>query len=132
MQFLIAKVLMRILMNASYNIKIMMERLGGTKYPNTSDETKVLGRHIYALEEEKHNSNKNEIFACLHRNMDPLIMQTVIESQFQGLRKPIIFWRFVVAFNDYIRAREWLTDLINTITKLLKLTLPDCWRSPGN
>ena len=99
-----------------------------TIYTKTSDETKVMGRQIYALEEKEHKNDKNEIFACMHRNLDPLIMQTVIESQFSGLiEKTIEFFescfcgRWITACLDYVRAHEWLTDLINTIMRLVKI-----------
>ena len=83
-----------------------------TIFTKTCDETKVTGKLIYALEEVKHNGNKNEIFACMHRNMDPLIMQTVIDSKFKGLTEKTIDFlesccgRWITSCKDYIRANE--------------------------
>ena len=101
-----------------------------TIYTKKCDETKIIGRHIYALEEAKHKSQKNEIFACMHRNMDPLIMQTVIDSKFSGLTEKAIQFiescccgRWITDSIDYIRAHEWLTDLMNTIKRLVKIEL---------
>ncbi len=102
-----------------------------TIFTKTSDETKIMGKYMYALEEAKHKSNKNEIFACMHRNMNPLIMQTIIDSHFKGLTEKTIEFleesfccgRWITACLDYIRAHEWLTDLLNTIMRLVKIEL---------
>ena len=101
-----------------------------TIFTKTNDETKFMGRNIYALEEEKHKNNKNEIFACMHRNMDPLIMQNVIDSKFKGLTEKAIefiesccYSRWITACLDYIKAHAWLTDLHNTIQRLVKIEL---------
>ena len=91
----------------------------------------MTGRHIYALEEVKHHGDKKEIFACMHRNMDPLIMQTVIESKFKGLTEKAVEFleshcccgRWITNCLDYIRAHEWLTDFLNTIKRLVKIEL---------
>ena len=104
--------------------------LHNTIFSKRSDEIKVMGRHIYALEKEEHKNAKNEIFACMHRKMDPLIMQTVIDSQFTGLTEKAIkilesccCGRWITACFDYIRSHEWLTDLLNTIMRLIKIEL---------
>ena len=97
----------------------------------SSDEIKIMGKHMYALEEAKHKSEKSEIFACMHRNMDPQIMKTIIDSQFKGLTEKTIEFlekscccgRWITACLDYIRAHEWLTDLLNTIMRLVKIEL---------
>ena len=89
-----------------------------------------MGRLIYALEEKEHKNDKNNVFACMHRNMDPLIMQTVIDSQFIGFtEKAIVFLEgncgccWITACTNYIRAHGWLTDLINTIIRLVKIEI---------
>ena len=88
-----------------------------------------MGKRIYALEETKHKGDKREIFACMHRNMDPLVMQTVIDSKFKGLMEKTIellescCGRWITAIMDYITAHEWLTDLLNTIMRLVKIEL---------
>ena len=99
-----------------------------TIFTKTNDEIKVTGRYIYALEEAMHRKNKNEIFACMHRNMDPLIMQTVIDSKFTGLTEKAIQFlescccgRWITTCLDYIRCHEWLTELLNTIMRLVKI-----------
>ena len=98
-------------------------------FTKTSDETKVMGKLIYSLEEVLHKGNKNEIFACMHRNMDPLVMQTVIDSKVKGLTEKTIEFlesccgRWITISLDYIRAHEWLTDLLNTIKRLVKIEL---------
>ncbi len=102
-----------------------------TIFTKTSDETKVMGKHIYALEEGKHNGDKNAIFACMHRTMDPLIMKTVIDSQFKGMTEKTIEFleescccgRWITACLDNIRSHEWLTDLLNAIMRLVKIEL---------
>ena len=101
-----------------------------TIFTKKSDKTKVMGKHIYAHEEEEHKNDKNEVFACMHRNFDPLIMQTVIDSKFTGLtERAIVFLesncggRWITSCIDYIRAHEWLTDLLNTIMRLVKIQL---------
>ena len=100
-----------------------------TIFTKTYDEIKVMGRYIYSLEEVKHKGDKNEIFACMHRSMDQLVMQTVIESKFKGLTEKTIEFlesccgRWITISLDYIRAHEWLTDLLNTIKRLVKIEL---------
>ena len=113
-----------------FAIKDMNLLLLHTIFTKTNDETKDMGRHIYALEETKHKSDKNEIFACMHRNMEPLIMQTVIDSQFTGMTEKAIEFlescccgRWITICLEYIRAHEWLTDLINTIKRVVKIEL---------
>ena len=62
--------------------------------------------------------------------MDPLVMNTVIDSHFKGLTEKTIEFlescccgRWITALLDYIRAHEWLTDLLNTIMRLVKIEL---------
>lgn len=102
-----------------------------TIFTKSCDETKVMGKLIYTLEEIKHKSEKSEIFACMHRNMDPMIMRTIIDSQFKGLTEKTIEFleeicccgRWITACLDYIRAHKWLSDLLNTILRLIKIEL---------
>ena len=63
--------------------------------------------------------------------MDPWIMQTIIDSKFKGLTQKTIEFlekifccgRWITALLDYIRAHERLTDLLNTIMRLVKIEL---------
>ena len=56
-------------------------------------------------------------------------MQTVIDSKFKGLTEKTIEFlesccgRWITISLDYTRAHEWLTDLLNTIKRLVKIEL---------
>ena len=59
-----------------------------------------------------------------------MIMQNIVDSQFKGhAQKTIDFIegcctkRWITACFDFIIAHEWLTDLINTIKRLVKIEL---------
>ena len=54
-------------------------------FTKSRDENKDICREIYAFEEEIHNSDKCEIYCCLHKNLDPLIMEYILETQFPGV-----------------------------------------------
>ena len=96
----------------------------------TFDEAKSMCRELYVLEAELHNNDKAEIFSCLHQNLDPLIMEQVLDSQFPGLKQLCIDKienccgkRWITKLNDLFKKNEVLMFLTKTLTKLIKIEL---------
>ena len=54
-------------------------------FTKSRDENVDICKDIYAFEEEIHNNDKCEIYCCLHKNLDPLIMEYILEIQFPGV-----------------------------------------------
>ena len=122
-------------------------------FTKPTDEAKEIFKKVYQIEERKYNGNTNEIFCSLHTNLDPLLMQTVIDSQFRGLvQKFIDFienltfraarfrfrfyaccpgevienvskYRWITGTFDYIKEHERLADLLGTISRLVKMEI---------
>ena len=66
----------------------------------------------------------------MHKNMHPIIMQTVTKSKFKGLTEKTIEFlecccccRWITSCFDCVRSHEWLTDLLKTIIRLIKIEL---------
>ena len=97
-------------------------------FTKKTDETIVMCRELYSIESKIHENDKAEIFCCLHKNMDPLIMETVVNSQFKGLTKKCTDKlescckrRWITKSYDYSIAHEWMSVIINTTVRLVKI-----------
>ena len=73
---------------------------------------------------------ESEIYSCLHKNMDALNMQNIVDSQFKRLTKKTIDFletcckkRWITGCLDFITAHEWLAELLNIIKRLVKIEL---------
>ena len=155
----------KVIMNRQKTVKILLDDI--TTCPDNSieglnayllyviftkptDETEEICKKVYQIEERNCNGNTNEIFCSLHKNLDPLLMQKVIDSQFRGmLQKSIDFienltfraarfiyacctgevienvskYRWITATFDYIKEHERLSDLLGTISRLVKMEI---------
>ena len=99
-------------------------------FTRRTDITKAFYKKLYAIEEAVHNSNKAEIYCCLHTNFDPLIMERVDASQFEGLEQKFIDFsetlfqdRFITRIKNFIISHERLSTILNTLTRLVKLEI---------
>ena len=54
------------------------------------DVTAIICKQFYDLEVKVHKGKESEIFLCLHQNMDPLIVQNIIDYKFPGLKLKVI------------------------------------------
>ena len=99
-------------------------------FTKSTDETITMCKKLYAIESQVHDYNQAEIFGCLHRNLDPLIMQTVVESQFKTLTQrctesieKCFKKRCITEAFDYIKENEWLNIILGTTSRLIKIEL---------
>ena len=99
-------------------------------FSRTIDVTEAYYRKLYTIEESIHNSDKAEIYSCLHQHFDPLIMKKVDESQFKGLEQKFIDFieaffkqRFITEAKNFIISHEWLMVILRTLTKLVKIEI---------
>ena len=93
-------------------------------------DTKAMCKKLYAIEAQIHDYKEAEIFCCLHKNLDPFIMKTVIASQFKSTTQRFIECiegcfkrRWITECADYIIANEWLNVLLKTTIRLIKIEL---------
>ena len=70
---------------------------------------------LYELEEEMHNKLDSEIHLCLRKNLDPIVVQNILDSKFPGCTDGIIKFLEDLAGKRFIR---WIQ---NKITKSEKI-----------
>ena len=99
-------------------------------FSKRTEITNAFYKRLYSIEEVFHNGDKAEIYSCLHKNFDPMIMERVDASQFKGLEQKFIDFterlfqrRFITGTKNFIISHEWLTIFLNTLTRLVKLEI---------
>ena len=82
----------------------------------------------YALEADVHKKDVPEIFCCLHRRLDPIVITEVHETQYPGIRTRFFRWiekKFKTNIITNIRNRiiqtERLGQLISTVQSVIKI-----------
>ena len=96
-------------------------------FSESKEEIKKTCRDLYAFEEKVHNNDKSEIVCCLHKNLDPIIMEHILDNQFPGIIKKCMDYLdtkkgFNIVF-DFIEENEHFNNVKNTITRLVKMEL---------
>ena len=99
-------------------------------FTKTPDEQVTLFKELYASESKMHNQNKAEIFACLHKTLNPMIMERVIDCQFPGLKqrcleriKTICGKRWMTFLGDYLYRNEKIMYMGKISFSLVKIEL---------
>ena len=91
----------------------------------SKDEIKEICKQIYEFESKIHNNDKSEIFCCLHKNIDPLVMTKLMDNQFPGIVQKCIdyFKRFkgVATCLNFFSDKSWIIVLKNFIARLIKI-----------
>ena len=87
-------------------------------------------RQFYELEFRIHEGKENEIFWCLHKNIDPFIVDYVIESKFPGILSRFINWiqdytekNYFTAIIDWKKRQKRLNQILAFFTRITSLQL---------
>ena len=99
-------------------------------FTKNSDEQMTLFKELYASESNMHNQNEAEIFACLHKTLNPIIMERVIDCQFPGLKQRSIEKietlcgkRWITFLGDYLYRNEKIMYVAKIFSSLVKIEL---------
>ena len=96
-------------------------------FTKSRDENENICREIYAFEEEVHNNDKCEIYCCLHKNLDPLIMEYILEIQFPGvIQKGLSYLKSIKCLSacvNFIDKVEWINSIASTMRRMVKIEL---------
>ena len=82
-------------------------------------QVESLSRDLYSRLEKIYDHNRAEIFSFLHKNMDPQIMENVVNSQFPGVAKKFI----ALIKGKMVVFDKWILFAKETLTRLLKIEL---------
>ena len=96
----------------------------------TEDEINKIGIEIFDMEARVHNNKENEIYCCLHRNLDANLSEMVNDAKFPGCKAKSIVKlerymgkRIITNTLNNIRKNEVLSQIIYTLKKILGLQL---------
>ena len=96
-------------------------------FTKSKDEIKDLCCKLYAFEEIIHEKDKCEIYCCLYKNLDPLILENIFNSQFPGIFQKVMDYignmKLFSTCLDFIDDNDWIYVLKNTIIRLVKVEL---------
>merc|ERR1712155_170701 len=83
---------------------------------------------FYDLESRVHKENQQEMFQCLHKNVDPKIVGKILDAKFGTVMETFIHkievglqWKLITEFRDRVKREEWLWTLLYTIRKSLSI-----------
>ena len=83
---------------------------------------------FYDLESRVHEENQQEMFLCLHKNVDPKIVGKILDAKFGTVMETFIRkievglqWKLITEFRDRVKREEWLWTLLYTIRKSLSI-----------
>merc|ERR1712016_267810 len=88
---------------------------------------KDLCKNLFALESEVHKNNVNDVYCCLHKNLDPVIVEVILENQFPGIIKKCAEYlenlKGVRTLVELLEEKEFLIVIKDTIVRLTKMEL---------
>ena len=83
---------------------------------------------FYQLEQEIHKSNQSEIHLCLHKKIDPKVVENILDSGEPGCTagciegiENILHRRFITELENTIKKSPIMKEFIGTTTGILKL-----------
>ena len=90
-------------------------------------EIRGICKKLYEFESRIHNYNKSEIFCCLHKNIDPLVMEKILDNQFPGFARKCtnLFEKLKVVRKclGFFSHKSWFIVLKKLIARLIKIEL---------
>ena len=96
-----------------------------TQTVEDNKETCIL---FYNLEEEIHGKNESEIHMCLHKKLDPKVVENILDSKFPGCTAGCIKCledladrRFIMDLQDKITKSEISKEIIGTTFGIIKV-----------
>ena len=96
-------------------------------YTKSAEEIKDVCKKLYALESEVHNNNVNDVYCCLHKNLDPVIVEVILENQFPGFIKKCVEYfenlKGIRTLVDFLDENRFLILFKDTIVRLVKIEL---------
>lgn len=90
------------------------------KTQTIEDQNKTL-ISFYDLEEKKHNQNESEIFLCIHKKLDTIIITKMIAAKFPGPLEPIK--NLLRNLSNMIIKSEMANKVLSSILALIKIEL---------
>ena len=76
---------------------------------------------FYELEETKHNQNESEIFLCIHKKLDTIVVSKMIDAKFPGCLQPIN--NLFKNLSNMIIKSEVAKKVLSSIQALIKIEL---------
>ena len=99
-----------------------------TIFSQKSEKSKEVLIEFYSVLEKLHNRNEAEIFAFLHRNLDPIIVSALNDAKFPGIKLRVIDrmerciqFKFFTKIKDSIIESNNLSKFLSTIATLVKI-----------
>ena len=96
-------------------------------YSKSKEEIKDICRKLFAFESEVHNNNVNDVYCCLHKNLDPVIVEVILENQFPGIIKKCVDYienlKGIRTLVELLEENEFLIVIKDTIVRLTKMEL---------
>ena len=84
-------------------------------------------KKLFALESEVHNNNVNDVYCCLHKNLDPVIVKTILENEFPGMIQKCVDYlenlKVVRILEEFLDENEFLIVIKDTIFRLVKIEM---------
>ena len=86
------------------------------KFTKDRIEKKWICLNYYILEEQKHQQHDAEIFCCLHNNLEPVVCEMVIDSNFPGIMEK--YCSKITTFLDNLNRNEKYKKAMYHISKI--------------
>ena len=116
--------------NHDKNIETVNLYLHQIMETETEDVKKQIGLQFFEMESRVHNNKENEVYSCLHRNLDPKLSEMVNDAKYPGFKQKTIEeierWigkKIVTNTLNTVRKNEVLSQIVYTLQKIISLIL---------
>ena len=89
---------------------------------NREDITDIISKQFYDLEWRVHKGVQSEMYWCLHRNLNPLVVERLVDSKFPGIMSRLLNFCFLRIKNK-IKQSEKVASSMAVMKRILAIEL---------